>query len=67
MNDYMNNMIVWGNMTQWLAHRTHDQAIAGSIPVTAHAVAALEKQFIYIFLNPPICKIVNRHWAVEMY
>ena len=35
-------------MAQWLARRTRDPAVAGSIPTTAHVVIALGKQFTYI-------------------
>ena len=35
-------------MAQWLARRTREPAVAGSIPITAHVVIALGKQFTYI-------------------
>ena len=38
-------------MAQWLARRTRDPAVAGSIPTTAHVVIGLGKQFTYTRLQ----------------
>ena len=46
-------------MAQWLARRTRDPAVAGSIPTTAHVVNfALGKQFTYISSVHPSAKWV---------
>ena len=45
-------------MTQWLARRTRDPAVAGSVPITAHVVITLGKQFTYISSVNPSAKWV---------
>ena len=47
-----------GSMAQWLARRTRDPVVAGSIPTTAHVVIALGKQFTYISSVHPSAKRV---------
>ena len=46
------------SVAQWLARRTRDPAVAGSIPTTAHVVIALGKQFTYISSVHPSAKWV---------
>ena len=58
---------LWSSVAQWLARRARDPAVAGSIPATAHVVTAWGKQFPFIFLRPPVCKMGSRQYAVEMY
>ena len=41
-------LLLVGSVAQWLARRTRDPAVAGSIPITGHVVIALGKQFTYI-------------------
>ena len=45
-------------MAQWLARRTRDPAVAGSIPTTASVAIALGKQFTYIPSVHPSAKWV---------
>ena len=47
-----------GSEAQWLARRTRDPAVAGSIPSTAHVVIALGKQFTCISSVHPSAKLV---------
>ena len=49
---------VYGSVAQSLACRTRDPAVAGSIPITAHVVIALGKQFTYISSVHPSAKWV---------
>ena len=52
---------LWGSVAQWLARRTCDPAVAGSIPATTHFVIALAKQFTYISSVHPSAKWVAGH------
>ena len=45
---FLSYLSMLGSVAQWLARRTRDPAVAGSIPTTAHVVIALGKQFTYI-------------------
>ncbi|GFR73902.1 hypothetical protein ElyMa_002148600 [Elysia marginata] len=42
-----------GSVAEWLAHRTRDLEVTGSIPDHAY----LGKQFTLTFPSPPICKM----------
>ena len=53
--------IFWGSMAQWLARQTSDAVVVSSIPLTAHVVIALGKQFTYIPSVGPSVKWVLGH------
>ena len=46
-------------MAEWLARRTRDLEVAGSIPDQAMFVIALGKQFTLTFPSPPTCKMAT--------
>ena len=45
MNISSSSSFLQGSVAQWLARRTRNPAIAGSIPTTGHVVNALGKQY----------------------
>ena len=52
---------LWGSVAQWLVCRTHDPAVASSIPTTAHVIIALGKQYTFISSLHPSAKWVPGH------
>ena len=58
MNGKTFKFVLMNGKALWLARRTRDPVVAGSIPTTAHVVIALGKQFTFISSVHPSTKRV---------